>query len=364
MQQKQLKILREVASLPTAPFYENKVATYIKNFAEKKSLKVVQDLYGNLLVEYQNGPLGPPLGFMAHMDHPGFEVQGTQDGYLKLAFLGGGVCPAPGDKLRLFSNDGECKITVHSILPSEPGKIRPSHLLAKGKLPQGQSFAMYDLPPYRVRREKIYSRAIDDLAGCAALLCLLELLHKERPQGHIHLIFSRAEEVGFIGACGMALGNILPTGLPIITLEASKKLPEAQQGKGVVVRIGDRLGIFDPDITGFLLDIARSLQKEKESFQFQRAILDGGVCESSLLYSFGYPTSGVAVPLGCYHNHGDKGKVAMENIHLHDWQNMIRLLWEAILCNEQRIGRQETGQASFISRFQKYRSRLKQPGKN
>jgi endoglucanase len=106
------------------------------------------------------------------------------------------------------------------------------------------------------------------------------------------------------------------------------------------------------------MSVARKIKKNDDNFQFQRAILDGGTCEASLFYTFGYKTSGLALPLGCYHNNGEDGNVASENIHLHDWFNMIELIWSSVRKTELLIGWKETAQASFINKFSKFRNQL------
>ena len=356
--EKHLKILQEVLSLPTAPFHEQQVIRYIKDFAAGQDMQVDQDIYGNLFLEYHRGPIGPALGVMAHMDHPGFEVTAiADDGRIYLDFLGGIACPQPGDRLVWYDGHDSARLEVVEICRNE-ALARPSRLIAQGKCTRASGFAMTAMPPFRRQGNKIHSRAIDDLAGCAALVALMQLLRERQPQAHVHIIFTRAEEVGFIGACGMAMGNILPRSLPVISLEASKVIPGAEQGRGVVIRVGDAFCIFDPEITSFLTRIAKALTNRNRHFKYQRQILDGGVCEASLLYTFGYPTSGLAVPLGCYHNHGKNGKLAAEHIHLHDWYNMIELLWAAITGSESLIAWQQSGQASFISKFSKYRQRM------
>ena len=53
--------------------------------------------------------------------------------------------------------------------------------------------------------------------------------------------------------------------------------------------------------------------------------MDGGSCEATALNLFGLRCAGVAVPLGNYHNQGDRGP-APEKIDLRDVENARRLL--------------------------------------
>lgn len=359
-EEKHLKILQEVVSLPTAPFYEERVVQYIHEFASKHNLLVHQDAYGNQSVEYKNTNNSVPLGFLAHMDHPGFVIESVEKSLLKLRALGGVVVPQKEDKLRLFADRKENLVSVVETLEEKTESTKATYVFAQGYIPEKMyGFAMYDLDAYRLEQDIVYSRAMDDLAGCAALLVLLSLLSEKKPQAHIHVFFSRAEETGFIGTCAMSLYNTLPQGVPIITLEASKELPGiAVQGEGVVVRLGDRSGMFDGETTAFLLDAASSLATQEKDFRYQKAILNGGTCESSVLYNFGYPTTGMAVPLGCYHNNSPSGKAECEYIHKNDWLNMVNLLWTSVLQSEQRIAQKEAKKQGFIKRFKEHEHRL------
>lgn len=368
----QWKILQEVLSLPTAPLHEEYVIEYVKNFAHRLGLACVEDIYGNIVIEYRHGPFVPPIGLCAHTDHPGFVVEGMENGRIRMAVLGGAAIPNAGDSLVLYGGKDPRQVTVETIVskiendegdrtaaPAGKPKTEVRYLLASGQeLSSPQGFAMHDLIPCELRGEMVYGRAIDDLAGCAAMLTLMELLSVRRPVAHAYFIFTRAEEIGFVGACGLALSGFLAPKLPIISLEASKKLPGAEQGKGVVVRIGDRRSIFHSAVTSFIIQTAEGLSSRENDFLFQKRVLDGGTCESSLFGSFGYPSSGMAVPLGCYHNTGENSPVEPEYIHLDDWRGMVRLLWAIISGSEKLTAWEENQRAYFMKRFEKFRGQI------
>jgi endoglucanase len=379
--EKQRKILQEVVSLPTAPLHEQEVMRYVQNFVYRLALPIRQDGYGNLIAEYAGDTKLPPLGCVAHMDHPGFLLESIKNGCFKLAFYGGAACPAKADKLSFFCQGEETILSVEDLVYApappttqpQPTAVSPAqgtsgaapkatHVLASyaGVLPDSvvAGFAMHQLPPFRQEGEIVYSRAIDDLAGCAAILALLELLVERKARAYVYAIFTRAEEIGFIGAYGLAMSNILPDKLPIVSLEASKMLPLAEQGKGVVVRLGDKRAIFDAKISTFLSEVAQELAGEDAGFLFQRRLLDGGTCEGALFNAFAYPASGLAVPLACYHNQGEQNRVAAENIHLRDWYGMVELLFAVSTCTSRLVGWEEGRLAYFTERFNKYRDRF------
>ena len=57
--------------------------------------------------------------------------------------------------------------------------------------------------------------------------------------------------------------------------------------------------------------------------------MSGGVCEASAFNAWGYRATGVAFPLGNYHNGADDGSIAAEYIHRDDYLNGAALITEA-----------------------------------
>jgi len=137
----------------------------------------------------------------------------------------------------------------------------------------------------------------------------------------LYAVFTRAEEVGFVGATALAKGTLLPKSVPVVSIEMSKALPGAEQGKGYVVRLGDRMTLFDPALTQFLLEVARGMSE----IPFQQRLMDGGACEATAFNALGYRASGVCLPLGNYHNQGPDG-LAPEYIHADDWNGLVKFI--------------------------------------
>ena len=57
--------------------------------------------------------------------------------------------------------------------------------------------------------------------------------------------------------------------------------------------------------------------------------MSGGTCEASGFAAFGYATTGIAFPLGNYHNATPEGGVDAEYIHVDDYLYGVRLVEEA-----------------------------------
>src|SRR3954468_7117770 len=66
-------ILKELCSLPTAPFLEGEIVEYIEDFvSQRKKLRLTRDEHGNLMVSLGGRSKAVARWvFTAHMDHPG-----------------------------------------------------------------------------------------------------------------------------------------------------------------------------------------------------------------------------------------------------------------------------------------------------
>jgi len=153
------------------------------------------------------------------------------------------------------------------------------------------------------------------------LLTLLTLCQANAPV-RAGLLLTRAEEIGF-GGMAEAVGGDLDKSNIYVNIECSNAAPAgAVPGAGPIIRVGDRLSIFDPDVTAGMGFLAAGLGPD---FRFQRKLMDGGACEASMLMQAGFRTGALALPLENYHNNGKKG-LRSERIHLDDALGLVKLL--------------------------------------
>ena len=175
------------------------------------------DRWGNVLATRPGADMDAPgLAFVAHLDHPGFEAVSYDGGYLMCRALGG-VPPGAlksGTAVQLITDDASggtnpfrrIRGTVIAGVPvSEDAHDTPTrdrHVLVDveervGNLPCA---VVFDLPDFDLDGSMIRMRALDDLAGCAAVLALLRASTEFETPGAVHGLFTRAEEVGLVGA--------------------------------------------------------------------------------------------------------------------------------------------------------------------
>ena len=276
-----LALARSILAQPTAPFHEDAIrAEILMQLAQCPHVTAVQDDFGNVIACYRRGSGEARYAFAAHMDHPA---------YVGEEFLGG--------------------------VPAEYREKNPP-------LRDFGAFAMWDLPAFEVKDGRIYSRACDDLIGCTAIVALFHELEKTGAEACVYGLFTRAEEVGFIGAIHLAQSGRLAKTLTVVSLEtSSEKGGPAKMGAGVIVRVGDRTSIFDDAATAALMDAAK-----QADIPVQRCLMSGGTCEATAYQLYGYRSAGLCVALGNYHNCGPDTQIASEFVSVEDVAGMVALM--------------------------------------
>ena len=275
---------RALLEQPTAPFHEEAVRdAIVAQLGECPDVTIKHDAYGNMIARYRRGTRARPRwAFAAHMDHPGWVRERNGD----WRFLG-------------------------SVA---------ERFLVNPRRREFGDFAMWDLPAFEFKNGQIHSRACDDLLGCAEIICLFRELETAKADVHCLGIFTRAEEVGFWGAIQLARAGTLPKNITVLSLETSAPRGGAEIGRGPIVRVGDRLSIFDNGETARLMNIAAA-----NKIPVQRCLLDGGSCEASAYQLYGYRSVAASIGLGNYHNCAPDGTARCEFVSLDDYANMVRL---------------------------------------
>lgn len=329
------QVLEQLAAIPAASFHEQQMSQTIQGLLNGFHVPFSLDRYGNILAHYQRGEPAQRLAMVAHMDHPAFELTegGSRGGQ---AVLLGGVRleDIPGAPVRVFSGGAAIlgKVTnAERQLVSEGDSPRrePAGIVltidAEAPLHAGD-WGVWEMPGFRPEGELLHMRAADDLAGCASILTCLAALAAEDAEADVYGIFTRAEEVGLVGATLVAQQGLLPPDTIVISVESSRMLPGAEQGLGPVLRVGDLRRAFHPDGEALLQNAIAAVKAADSEFKSQRQLMSGGTCEATAFGAFGYRTTGIALPLGNYHNVRPEGGLAPEYIHRDDLTGAARIL--------------------------------------
>jgi putative aminopeptidase FrvX len=380
-----LEFLEEILSQPSAPFREGHVIRVLTEAFDEAGVPWFEDSVGNLVVgaasekEYltllrpkKAGAKPPPLRlFIAHLDHPGFHgSRWVDDTTLEVLWHGGSPTQhLEGAKVWLADRQNtraEGSLTAVVMTPSgraiQKAHVRlPAPLAASKKLPATDVFGGLGFrAPVWEENERIYTKAADDLVGSYAIaqLALTHLARGKKKPGKRSQaapfigLLTRAEEVGYIGALGHLEAGYLAKArreILCISLETSRALPGAEIGKGPVVRQGDRFGVFHPEASRAFALLAQKTLPDRH----QKRVMDGGTCEATTTMVYGFPTVGISVPLGNYHNTSFEGGPdsagplgpAPEFVHLKDLEGLLKLCeallnarfeWQSLFAREKK----------------------------
>ena len=339
-----LELLKGLGGRPATPFFEDGPARYAVAVLDQAGVPYERDDFGNIVARLRRGgeSAEPPIAFVAHMDHPGFEVVEI-DGRRALARASGGipaaslVRPTP---VQVVTPGGRVRgMTARHETTDDPADRRTTRMvwleLESAVEHEPPLPAVFDLPDFVYDGGTIRMRALDDLAGCAAILAALERLALDGADDvDVYGVLTRAEEEGLLGARLMAETGTLPRDTIVVSVESSAVIPGVSQGRGPVIRTGDAAYTFDAEAEQVLTAASERLAGRDQGFGVQRQLMSGGVCEATAFAVNGYRVTGLAFPLGNYHNAtthiGDvDGGVGPEYIELSDFLAGVDLIAEA-----------------------------------
>jgi endoglucanase len=316
--------------------------------------------------------MGRPLYFTAHLDHPAFVIERiVAPAAVEVSFRGGVMDEYFKDAaIVLWTSDD--RALKARLTEAQPASGPFKHYLAE--LPRGDTglnvgdVGVWDVGPAEIIDGNMHTLACDDLAAAAAALAAMDVLVSDGSGPNVSLLFTRAEEVGFIGAIAAVRETTMPKNARVIALENSRSFPESPIGGGPIVRVGDRISVFSPTLTDAIAKRAEEIaggpasvtaaQKHSDlpAWKWQRKLMAGGACEASVYFNAGYEATCVCLPLGNYHNMADltavqertnttPPKVGREFISVADYQGLVDLL---VGC-----GRKLPAQGGMSDRFDK-----------
>jgi putative aminopeptidase FrvX len=336
------KWLQEITVIPTAAGREQRVMAWIRRWVTaRKNLTMTADQAGNLLIHQRSRSGKVPIWITAHLDHPAFVVtEIIDDRHLKMEFRGGVHDPyfeaAP---LELFDSRNR---VIKGKITHLDAKATPFKTVTVKTTASTMPLVLGDIGRWRfpgslprTRGDRFHTHACDDLAAVAAALATLDQLRGVRGMGHVSLLLTRAEEIGFIGTLAACADRTPPLNARLLCLENSRSFPESPIGGGPILRVGDRVTVFDPQLTNRIAEVLRAHEAEDPSFTWQRKLMPGGACEATAFSIYGWQSTCLCLPLGNYHNMGDidgvaaghrPAKVRPETISLRDYHGLITML--------------------------------------
>ncbi len=284
-----------------------------------------------------------PLTLSAHCDHPGFWAEAMLDSNTMVAnwigrvperyFLGSGVTFFTGARHDGIDHQKQTRSVHGTIIEVCDYRGEGDHARVKVRLDgpvEPGSIGQWTLPNFSIHEGIIRATAIDDVAGCAAMVCVMNELLSSNVRRPVRFLFTRAEEAGYLGCvayCRDQASKSRSQHAQIVGIEMSKTMPDAKIGEGPIVRVGDRKFVFDPLSVRLCLQSAIDLQAEDPAFKFQYKLMPGGTCESSVFQARLGRAAAVCLPLGNYHNVNETTQsIDQEFIDVDDFVGLVRLL--------------------------------------
>ncbi|MDX2016633.1 MAG: hypothetical protein SFY95_03210 [Planctomycetota bacterium] len=377
--------LLEITQIPTAAGREFRVERWIEAWAkDRPAARLTRDACGNMVLRLAPGSKrgkgadARPLWITAHLDHPAFVVERiVAPGVLEVSFRGGVMDEYFREaRIEVFDAHGTPHAgTITGETSGTPPAGAPPAIVKGAASPfkhylveldgddetAHANIAVGDVGRWLLERAQIidgliHTDACDDLAAVAAALSAFDVLIERRKTltREVCLLFTLAEEIGFVGAIGACRARTVPTNARVINLENSRSFAESPIGGGPIVRVGDRISVFSPTLTDAVARRAEEIaggpstptaaQKNSDvpAWKWQRKLMAGGACESSVFVNAGYESTCVCLPLGNYHNMANLAevqagtfqglpRVAREFVSVADYHNMVDLL---IACGE------------------------------
>jgi len=329
-----LDVIRDLVFVQGISGYEDdirsRVIEYLKKFGEPKV-----DKLGNVYLTLGDGD--EHIAFMAHMDEIGLVVAHIEEnGFIRLKRLGGvDVRMLYGQYFEVFTKDGK-------RIPGVIG-LKPPHISTESEMKNAPpiedlyldvgassreeviSMGISLLDPVRWMKQfhvlngrYIVTKGLDDRAGCAILINLIERLKGKKLKKKVTFIFTLQEETGLRGAKAITERDI--DELYAIDSVSSGDIPKVDYylspvslGKGPVIRFIDARGANSISLKRKVEEIA---SRNKINIQ---EVFTGGSTDAAGTFDLGIPSIALCFPIRYTHT-------TVEMSSIEDIEALINLL--------------------------------------
>ena len=342
-------LLKQLTALSGPSGFEHDVSSFIHNYLISKTDEVRIDRIGNVISRMKGNQKGPVTLLTAHMDEVGFIVKKIEpNGLLRFEKIGGNddrqLLAQPvtvmgkngyldgiiGTMSAHFSKfDNKDMVRKHSSLYIDIGANSSKEVFDLGveigtPITWKANFLLFG-PEHA---KKIRSKALDDRAGCAVLLSLVDSLQSRNFSGEIIFLFSVQEEVGLRGAKVAAEHLDADVAIAIDTTAASDTgeninlIDETiKLGAGTGIKIMDASLIVHKSVKDRLVKLALTHSISYQPEIFMGIGTDGGATNYA---NKGIPTGVLSIPSRYTHS-------SVEVIDLKDLERTKELVTQFII---------------------------------
>lgn len=330
-----LNLLEKIINIPSPTGFCMQVMEHIENTSSECGYKFEKNKKGNGIIEIEGLDNNYCVGIPVHVDTLGAMVRSiNSDGTLKFTSIGGNMFPTlDGEYCKIHTRNGQVYTgTMLSTSPSahvfpdskskerneENMIVRLDEVVKSKSDVQALNIATGDYisiePKFTITSSGfIKSRYMDDKAGTACALSLMELFNRlgTKPKNKVKIIISTYEEVGH--GCSSIPGDIdelvgIDMGCVGLDLSCTEQ--------DVSICPKDSSGPYDYDITTKLIKLA-------EKYNIDHAVdiypMYGSDVSASL--KGGNDIKGGLIGPGVHASHG------MERTHIEGIENTIKLIY-------------------------------------
>ena len=317
--------------------FENEVADAIIEQLGDDCDKIVKDTFGNVyaLVSGEGQAPRDRVMISSHMDEVGFMITAIDDdGYIKFANLGG-IDPKVLYGKQVVLGNEKAKINgviaakaIHHKKREDRYTVTPiKEMYIDIGAKDGDEVREYvnvgdfgvfnsDFVFFGSNNKYVKGKAIDDRAGCCAMIEAIRLIRKNgiRLPFDIFFCFTVREEVGLSGA-RVAAERVKPSRAIILESTAIGDIAGAPAhkrvadvGSGGVISLMDRSTIYDTDFVNFTLDIAK---ENGIKAQVKRYVSGGN--DAGHIHKSGKGVKCVAISMGTRYLHSPACVASIED---------------------------------------------------
>lgn len=310
------EVLKELSVFPGVSGYEKSLSKHVEKLFKRYMKDVEIDKFFNVIAfKKGNGKSGKRIMVTAHMDEIGLMVKSIEDkGFVRFTNIGGidaKILPAQEvvihGKRDIYGIIGAKP--PHLLKPEEAGRaVKMEDMcidtgLSIEELKKNVSVGdviTFKVEPISIKNNKISSKCLDNRAGVAALLDIMENLTVLNHKSDVYFAATVQEEVGLRGAY-IAAYNVYPD-MAIVIDVCHGDIPDASKddifplGKGPAIAIGPNL---HRDLTDRIIKLAK-----EENIPYQIDVEPGNTGTEAWAIQVsrvGIPTLLVSIPLRYMH---------------------------------------------------------------
>ncbi|MEA5094349.1 MAG: M42 family metallopeptidase [Sedimentibacter saalensis] len=332
--------LKELTELSGVSGCEYEVRNYIKKKLEEIGCSYCVDKLGNVIA-HNKGKKSKTIMVAAHMDEVGLIVTHIDgDGFIRFQAVGG-IDPRVLNSKQVLVGDKKIpgiigSKAVHLMSDDERGKTIPVEKLyidigsgsktETEKLISIGDYVVFVSDYVEFGDSLIKAKALDDRAGCSAILELLSM----KLDADFYGVFTVMEEVGCRGAVTAAYALEPDLGIVIEGTVCADMPGIDEHSKSTIIGSGAALSIMD-NSTIYDIDIVRAAVKIAEenniSYQYRKSSAGGNDAGAIHKTKDGSKVMAISVPCRYIHS---AVNVASKN----DYNSVVNLTKAVIIANQ------------------------------